>query len=181
MMKLVDIRDLKSLACDGRIGSSPIASTKQCSKCKIIKNLNEFNYKNKKIESRHSLCKPCFKIYSIDYYKNNKPVYAKARSKLQARGYKSDKQLTDYINSFKSGGCVLCGETFFGALDFHHINPSIKEDAVARLTSKKSVKNEVEKCVVLCSNCHRKFHCGHAETIIKLNEVLVQIQPGTPD
>jgi len=63
------------------------------------------------------------------------------------------------------GKCFACGynkcET---ALDFHHINPSEKDFALG--AARASIKNwlslveEVEKCVILCANCHREHHEG---------------------
>ena len=59
-------------------------------------------------------------------------------------------------------GCHLCGETHFACLDFHHKNPGEKEYKVSTLVhdghSWDSIMQEVEKCVLLCANCHRKIH-----------------------
>ena len=58
--------------------------------------------------------------------------------------------------------CAKCGDSRGYVLDFHHINPKEKYDTIARLTSNASninkVYDEIEKCIVLCSNCHRQFH-----------------------
>ena len=46
-------------------------------------------------------------------------------------------------------------------LDFHHIDPTKKEKNLSnmiRSNSFKSVLQEIEKCIVLCSNCHRDLH-----------------------
>lgn len=60
--------------------------------------------------------------------------------------------------------CAVCGEDEPICLDFHHINPDEKEDhvalAVRRGWGKKRILAEIAKCVVLCSNCHRKLHAG---------------------
>mgnify|MGYP001607192259 FL=1 len=171
-MKLVNMSDLKSDAV--RLpGASPGGDTKKCIRCLNEKDEIEFNFKNKAKNQRHSFCKICFKEYHKHYYQNNKNVYDKARQKLIAKGYRSDKQLTEYINSFKKNGCVLCGEKFYGALDFHHIDPKQKDKSIARATSKAYVKKEIEKCIVLCSNCHRKFHGGHVDTIKALELHLI--------
>ncbi len=56
--------------------------------------------------------------------------------------------------------CVDCG--FFDpvCMDFHHLGD--KKDGVSRLASTgssiKSIQEEIDKCVCLCSNCHRKRH-----------------------
>jgi len=57
-------------------------------------------------------------------------------------------------------GCAYCGyKEHFSALDFDHINKITKIKSVSRLVtdsvSFKKIKNEVRKCNVLCSNCHR--------------------------
>ena len=58
--------------------------------------------------------------------------------------------------------CAKCGESRGYVLDYHHLDPSIKEEGIARMTSNKyrleAVIDEIKKCVVLCSNCHREFH-----------------------
>ena len=57
-------------------------------------------------------------------------------------------------------GCVYCGyKKHFSALDFDHINRITKIKSISRLVtdtvSFKRIKDEVRKCEVLCSNCHR--------------------------
>jgi predicted HNH restriction endonuclease len=44
--------------------------------------------------------------------------------------------------------------------DFHHIDPSIKEEGIGTLINKgwKRLEAELKKCIVLCSNCHRIEH-----------------------
>ena len=57
--------------------------------------------------------------------------------------------------------CQNCGERHPGCLDFHHRDPSQKDFHIARLLDRGSVAKvlaEIEKCDVLCANCHRKFH-----------------------
>jgi 5-methylcytosine-specific restriction endonuclease McrA len=73
-----------------------------------------------------------------------------------------------YQDYKKTLSCLVCGENEPACLDFHHTNPSEKEMAVREILNKNRsfarLMEEVKKCVVLCSNCHRKFHAG----IIKL-------------
>lgn len=61
------------------------------------------------------------------------------------------------------GGCIACGESEIACLDFHHLDPSVKEGAPPSLLKAGSFSRAVEeaaKCVVLCANCHRKLHAG---------------------
>lgn len=58
--------------------------------------------------------------------------------------------------------CIRCGENHPGCIDFHHRDPARKEATVSamvqRAWSKVRILAEIEKCDVLCANCHRKLH-----------------------
>ena len=60
--------------------------------------------------------------------------------------------------------CYYCDETEPVCLDWHHIDPNKKSFSISggNLVSKSigAIKNEITKCVCICSNCHRKFHTG---------------------
>jgi hypothetical protein len=58
-------------------------------------------------------------------------------------------------------GCFFCPEREAVCLDFHHTNPNSKKREVSYWVKVKSMEKalkEAEKCVVVCSNCHRKVH-----------------------
>ena len=61
-------------------------------------------------------------------------------------------------------------------LDFHHLNPSEKETTIARMTSNRyrinRVLDEIQKCIVLCSNCHREFHYFEENYELSIDEYL---------
>lgn len=70
-----------------------------------------------------------------------------------------------YVNTYlDKTGCqaISCEEKKLWILDFHHIDPSEKEGQVREMAnscrSVQSLQEEMDKCVVLCSNCHRTFH-----------------------
>ena len=57
--------------------------------------------------------------------------------------------------------CTKCGFNHPAALDFHHRNPVEKENIVSKLASDgcyAAAMEEVQKCIVLCANCHRVHH-----------------------
>jgi hypothetical protein len=64
------------------------------------------------------------------------------------------------------GKCIICGyKKYFGALEFHHINPKQKKFTLSRRTKKlgnfshlTEFINEAHKCVLLCKNCHIEVH-----------------------
>jgi predicted HNH restriction endonuclease len=57
--------------------------------------------------------------------------------------------------------CSKCGFKHPAAIDFHHLDPSEKEGEVNKLAGSGCFKKayaEIEKCIPLCSNCHRILH-----------------------
>jgi hypothetical protein len=73
---------------------------------------------------------------------------------------------------YKGGVCQECGyDKCIAALDFHHKNPSKKDFRIStgRSFGWEKTKEELDKCVLLCSNCHREIH--HEERQIELNKI----------
>ena len=63
--------------------------------------------------------------------------------------------------SLLGGKCSKCNyDKCVAALDFHHIDPTTKDDSLKNLMrgSWKKIKTELEKCILLCANCHREHH-----------------------
>lgn len=69
-------------------------------------------------------------------------------------------QKLDYIEAF-GGKCRDCDETRIDKLEFHHLDPSTKLFSLGSrwgLESKDRIQEELEKCVLLCIQCHGKSH-----------------------
>ena len=63
-----------------------------------------------------------------------------------------------FIAEAKSSGCLLCGEMYAPALDFHHVYGKDFQISQTWASSLDRLREEISKCVVLCANCHRKEH-----------------------
>jgi len=64
---------------------------------------------------------------------------------------------------YKGGKCEICGyDKCIAALDFHHINPNEKSPNWKRMRAwtTEKVKKEVDKCQLVCRNCHSEIHYG---------------------
>mgnify|MGYP000644676537 CR=1 FL=1 len=62
---------------------------------------------------------------------------------------------------YLGGKCSICGYNKCNrALDFHHINPEEKDNTISSLYnySWDNIKKELDKCILLCANCHRELH-----------------------
>lgn len=65
---------------------------------------------------------------------------------------------------YKGGKCMICGyNRCLEALDFHHRDPREKDFGLSDkgiTRSWEKTKKEVDKCVLICANCHREIHAG---------------------
>lgn len=65
---------------------------------------------------------------------------------------------------YKGGKCELCGyDKCVGSLGFHHKNPNEKDFGIAHkgyTRSWEKIKKELDKCALLCHNCHGEVHAG---------------------
>ena len=61
---------------------------------------------------------------------------------------------------YKGGECEKCGyKKSINALEFHHIDPKQKDFSISgKSWSLERLKKEVDKCIIVCANCHREIH-----------------------
>lgn len=89
---------------------------------------------------------------------------------------KRRKLLKQQAVMIKGGKCQICGyNTCISALDFHHLNEKEKSFSLGTrgLThSWVKILKEINKCALVCSNCHREIHAGMID-ISKLGNPLV--------
>lgn len=117
---------------------------KTCPKCQIVKNFSEFYMRPDRNGNIQSYCKQCNKHNALD----------------RQRVFK--KKCVDY----KGGKCCICGyDKYIGSLQFHHLDPSKKDFSISeqRRTSVDRfniVIDELDKCILVCSNCHCEIHAG---------------------
>ncbi len=75
---------------------------------------------------------------------------------------KSKTDIKKLCVDYKGGKCQCCGyNKCIAALDFHHLDPSEKDFSIAHKRGSsftEEIKKELDKCVLICSNCHREEH-----------------------
>lgn len=67
----------------------------------------------------------------------------------------------ELLVAYKGGKCEKCGyNKSIVALDFHHVNPKEKDFSIGdcKHVNIEILKREVDKCLLLCANCHREQH-----------------------
>lgn len=155
---------------------------KTCRKCDAEKPISEFHKKKDSRDGRHSFCKQCAIAGAKKHYADNADVL---RPKMAAHAARKRRQLYDLVNSIKEEtGCALCDEGDPCCLDFHHVNDD-KDREVAYLVVAKNLTRlirEINKCVCVCANCHRKIHAGKLSTsnlstmLLKESEIKARMQ-----
>ena len=117
----------------------PIHETKHCKRCDTIKEADEF-YRRRKGNDLSPYCKPCTTAQTVE----------------RQRAFKQK------CIEYKGGACVKCGyNKCAAALDFHHMDPTQKDISIARMRHTRfdeRVMKELDKCILVCSNCHREIH-----------------------
>ena len=108
--------------------------------------------------------KECKKHGLTDYvYVKSENRYRCVKCRCEAVKRRCDRSKQKLI-AYKGGCCQICGyNKCESALEFHHINPEIKEFGIGENGLTRSIsknKNEVDKCILVCANCHREIHAG---------------------
>ena len=140
---------------------------KKCGMCKEWKDESEFAKRTfKKSVGTQGNCKKCSNANRAIYYKNNREQQVRVRKE-----YRQNNRI--WFDEYKSTlKCKECPENNPACLDFHHRDPSKKEvtlgDAVRMGWSKERTLKEIEKCDVLCANCHRKLHYNEKNGLDKI-------------
>lgn len=94
----------------------------------------------------------------------DKRKYSDRAEYLKKAVDKRRKKIKSLAVTTKGGKCQFCGyDRCIGALEFHHLDPKGKDFGLGQngLTrSWERTKNELDKCVLVCSNCHKEIHAG---------------------
>ena len=102
-----------------------------------------------------NICKECCNAQARAKHKPGK------RSEQQKKRVQQNKVKAI---KYKEGKCQKCGIEYNGTnaavFDFHHLEPNTKEKNPASLMDNgwDKIKQEIDKCILLCSNCHRLEH-----------------------
>ena len=142
--------------------TSPTPNPKFCTRSCAAK-YNNANSPKRKLSKQ---CKTCGSLIRADRSYCSKPCYH-----LRPKKPKTSKRSYDYVKSsrrklkirgidYLGGKCVTCGYNKCSrALHFHHVDPLEKDFNVAsKIRAWDKIKNELDKCILLCSNCHAELH-----------------------
>jgi hypothetical protein len=130
---------------------------KRCAVCKESKPEEEFNWRWKAQGRRWGTCKACQRQQKNRYYATHREEYnARKRVRTQLTRDSARQYVLDYLATHP---CVECGESDPMVLEFDHVHGD-KHKAVSLMVLEgrtfKAIQVEIDKCQVLCANCHRR-------------------------
>ena len=100
------------------------------------------------------MCRECWKTY----YKENYYLRGNEKKRLLKKNKENREKIQNLIREKKSVPCMDCNQSYpYYVMDFDHVRGE-KLFTISSMTNKSNVelvKKEIEKCDVVCSNCHR--------------------------
>lgn len=129
---------------------------KTCCKCKLPKDIECFSIKRSSKDGKAKECKSCKRLY-------NQSLYKKHTQRERTRLKKRTNELRDWYKELKRNKCCSrCPENHPACIEFHHLDPKQKAFEISTCWRKgysiQRIEEEIAKCIILCSNCHRKEH-----------------------
>lgn len=145
--------------------------SKYCSDETIIKNSPPTEKEIQLMQDYYNECKSCNKVakkfnfckqtvlkYIITERIKISPEEKRNRGRLRRKLYVNDVKIEAV--KYKGGKCEICGyNKCMRALHFHHLNPTKKDFKISNGTKSLSrIIPEIDKCMLVCSNCHCEIH-----------------------
>lgn len=144
----------------------------ECTKCHLVKEKNEFWARNDRKKGVASKCKLCSKE-SYDSWRRSNIIQRrrnlqewrllnpeKIRKLYRDSDQKRRNSTVEWVNKLKQMPCMDCKQSFEPfVMDFDHRAPFEKRYTIGFMASKRMPKaailEEIAKCDLVCSNCHR--------------------------
>ena len=123
---------------------------KVCTKCLKEKDKSEFSKSVSRKDGYNYKCKMCHKEYRETHYQKNRQKYIE-KSKRKRKEYRQE-----FLEFIKTKSCIDCGNSDWRVLEFDHIhNKEYNISAKKSQITLKSLMKEIDKCDIVCANCHR--------------------------
>lgn len=124
--------------------------TKVCSKCELELGIECFTKNKARPDGLNGYCRSCHNKYTASHYRNNKEYYVK-------KALKNTSVTKEFVRSKKDVPCTDCKQSYpWYVMDFDHLQDKKFTIGASFGVSRKSLLEEIDKCEVVCSNCHRE-------------------------
>lgn len=136
------------------------SEVKGCGKCMSWLPLDSFSKDSSSRTGYCGWCKDCSSRTTRSHYKRWKEDKEWVDNKRERGRYlarKAKARAVDYMGN----RCHDCGLSYPDCVyDFHHLSGDTKVDNPSAILKRnwESAKEELDKCIMVCANCHRKRH-----------------------
>lgn len=140
------------------------------------------------LEQGKKWCPGCKSVLSLEHFTRVKstansysPYCVECKREQLEKRKINRRQIKRRLTELLGNVCARCGYSEFGAsLVFHHVNGEEKEIAPAQIVlrldynciSDQHIVDELDKCILLCANCHLALHAGEWEASFVKHDVL---------
>jgi DNA-binding CsgD family transcriptional regulator len=158
-----------------KLGCSKSTISYHCNKLKIVSKSKNIDVDDNLVNKINELYKSGNSSYAISKilgiskstalkYISRENIRAKIKTKTKKDRSKYmiywKRNLKKSLVDYKGSKCEICGyDKCIEALEFHHLDPTKKDFSIStKLFGIEKMKKEVDKCLMVCSNCHRELH-----------------------
>jgi hypothetical protein len=138
---------------------------KVCTRCgPPAQPIENFAMRNRKTGGRQYICRKCQSQYVQAHYHANRAMYIE---KARVRNTKQTQINAEFMIEYLSNHpCVDCGESDIIVLEFDHLRDKVADVSVLARGgySIEAIQREIDKCEVVCANCHRRRTARRAGT-----------------
>ena len=163
-MTKIDLQLFKELALQ-KVSAKEMSKQLNCSESYVQYLKKKYNLKVRDFPKEVKCC-ICGETDITKFYNHKQKTRCKkctiARMKQRTQNFK-----TKLLKLYGDDKCQICKyDKCYQALEFHHLNPKEKEFDIAQMLRKSSIlnediiKEELKKCILVCSNCHREIHAN---------------------
>ena len=139
---------------------------------------------------RHKFCSKCktylpCEMFGLKKTRTNTIIYKSACNPCNTKHSKAYRDsMKQKAVEYLGGHCVDCKHTYpLCAYDFHHLDPAQKDQIISKMLRTKvtttwdEMTEELDKCVLLCSNCHRIRHSVEGGLISQTPQLTIEDLP----
>lgn len=108
------------------------------------------------------ICNKCQKEFEVKKFAYSRRYCYDCVPYIPKSGAENRQIIKKWALEYKGDACEICGYNKCSeALDFHHIDPNEKDFSLSDrnlILDWQEIKKELDKCQLVCSNCHREIH-----------------------
>ena len=130
--------------------------------CRSCQQKASRNRQKQGINTLQHICKKCGKTFIIKDNGYSRRYCYDCVPQIPKSGAENRKIIKKWALEYKGSKCAICGyNKCNSALEFHHLDTSKKDFCISDrnlILDWNLIKEELDKCILVCSNCHREIH-----------------------